>query len=169
MAVQSFDMDGEDVIKKPKSRRASSLNIYKTTAVIAQLLSYLTTLWFVEWVWPDGQPMHRYAVALVIEALLVAMKFTLFDGSGDNDGIGWAGFVIDALTNLGGALPRASAVVTFPAFAILLQVSGLYAGATTTMATIQGNAITYGGLAVGLVSAILLAVAPHKLWKRGGG
>lgn len=162
MAVQSGPLEGGVRI-----RRKRSLNIYKVTAAIAQLLSYLTTLWFVEWVWSDGQPMHRYAVALLIEAVLTAMKLTLLDGSGENDGIGWAGFVIDALTNLGGALPRASAVVTFPAFAIVLQLIGLYTGATTTLATIQGNAITYGGAVVALISAIILAVLPHQLWNRG--
>lgn len=161
MAVRSEPLEGGVRI-----RRRSGMNLYKIAAAVAQLLSYLTTLWGVEWVWPDGQPMYRYVVALLIEVSLLAMKKALFDGDGENDAVGWAGFVIDSITNLGGALPRASLVVTFPPFAVVLQAVGLYRGATATMAVVQ-HPISYGGFIIAIIGAILLAVAPHKLWQRG--
>ena len=166
MGIQTTDMrDGVEVVRRRKSGR---VNIYKLTAALAQLMSYLTTLWAVEWVWTDGQPLQRYAVALIIEAVLTAMKLTLFDGTESNDGIGWAGMLIDVLTNTGGAIVRAGAVVTFPPIAILLSVIGVYAGAVSTLVVVGGHAISYGGAVAALAGGILLAVAPHGLWKRGG-
>lgn len=166
MSVQTTDMrNGQEV--KP-ARKASGANIFKLTAAIAQLLSFLTTLWCVEWIWSDGQPLHRYAAALVIEITLVAMKLTLFNGSGRDDAVGWSGMVIDVILNTGGALPRASLLMTFPPIAVLLQIIGLYTGATYPLATIQEITISHGGGVTALLGGILLAVAPHYLWKRGG-
>lgn len=150
-----------------RRRGIGQMNIYKLTAGLAQLMSYLTTLWAVEWVWSDGQPLHRYVAAFAIELLLTAMKLTLFDGKGSNDGIGWSGMVIDVITNTGGAIMRAGMLITWAPIAILLSVIGVYDWAISVMATTNGHAITNGGAIIAVIGGILLAVAPHYLWRRG--
>ena len=98
----------------------------------------------------------QFIAAVVVEAVLVAMKSALFDKGGGNDGIGWAGFVIDALTNLGGILPRAGKVLTWPPVATLLGLLGMSAADPTVQ--------SLGGLIIALAAAILLSVLPHRRW-----
>lgn len=151
MSVTTADLkDGAPVKgRKPSTRKA--------LAAVAQAASYMTTLWAVQWVWDDGSLAAQIVAALVVEAVLVGMKSALFDKGSGNDGIGWAGFVIDALTNLGGILPRAGKVLTWPPIATLLGLLGLSAADTTVQSV--------GGLIIAGAAAILLSVLPHRLWR----
>lgn len=73
------------------------------------------------------------------------------------DAITWAGFAIDTVTNLGGILPRAALLLTWPPVAALLAVFGAN-GADPTVQTI-------GGFLIALSGGILLAILPHRLWR----
>lgn len=153
MTVKSMDLADGAPVKGRTSRPATR----KVLAAVAQAASFMTTLWAVQWVWDDGSLPAQFIAAVVVEAVLVAMKSALFDKGGGNDGIGWAGFVIDALTNLGGILPRAGKVLTWPPIATLLGLLGLSAADTTVQSV--------GGLIIAGAAAILLSVLPHRLWR----
>ena len=143
---------------------STPINKYKVAAFTLQAASYITTLWFVEWVWSDGQSLYRLAAALVVEFVLFAMKSMLFDSDGKNDAFGWAGFVLDTITNMGGFLIRAGNVITFPLFAVFFKVFGVYDALNTPLAKLDGGTVTAGGMLLALIAAILLSVGPHKLW-----
>lgn len=147
------------------AKKTRTLPLSKIGAVIAQGLSYVTTLWLIEWVWVDGDWGMRVLVALLLEVSFVALKESLFVGHGD-DRLGWIGFLVDAIINMGGALPRAGAVITFPPLAVILSIAGVYERAQSTMATLEGVPVSWGGFLVALISGIILSVAPHYLWKR---
>lgn len=157
------------VRSKPLNRSSgsSAIPFNKIMAAAAQLLSLLTTLWFVEWVWPTGQWPARLVVALVAEGILFALKSSLFRGD-DNPGMSWTGFIIDSILNMGGVLPVTSRMITFPPIAAVLGATQVLPLASGTMATMSGNAVSYGGFILAIIGGILLSVAPHYLWTHGG-
>lgn len=140
--------------------------VYRVVAVLASVFSLLTTVWAVEWVWPDGNPLHRWLAAGLVELIFFALKLTLFNGSSADDSLGWIGFILDTITNMGGILPRASAVITFPPFALVFSLFTVYDELTSQAARVNGAAITWGGIPVALIGAVILSVAPFYLWKR---
>lgn len=133
---------------------ATRINWSKFGAVGAQFLSWLTTFWAVQWVWPEGQLIWQIGVAVALEGLLVVMKTQLFNGGRPE--VGWIGLVIDAIINTGGLLPRAGRVLTFPPIATLLSMLSLNMGDT--------NTVTIGGFLLALAGGILLSALPHRLW-----
>jgi hypothetical protein len=92
-----------------------TINWRKLMAIIGQIASWFTTLWFVHWVWAGGPLPYLALIAVIAEALLVVLKERLFRG--DDPALGWAGLVIDGLINAGGILPKACRIVTFPPIA----------------------------------------------------
>lgn len=145
-----------------------SIDPNRIAAVVAGLMSLLTTVWAVEWIWPEGEALHRWVIAGVFEALLIAFKSSLFNGSAKDDSLGWAGFIIDGVINAGGIVSRTGRILTFPPIAALLTAVGLMGPASTQMAVLNGVAISWGGFILALIGGILLSVAPHFLWERGG-
>lgn len=141
--------DGKAVKPAPPIRRVM--------AVVAQLASYMTTLWAVQWIWDDGPLGYQVLAAAVVEVLLIAMKSALFNDDGGDDTIGWAGFAIDAVVNAGGVLPRAGKLLTWPPIAGLFDLFGVD-GADPTVQTV-------GSFLIAAVVGILLSVLPHRLWK----
>lgn len=142
--------------------RVLRINTYKLSAVLAQLLSYMTTYWAVEWIAEpktDQQYAIAMAVALAFEFLLVKMKSLLFDEAAENDGIGWLGFVIDAVINAGGIVTKSGRLLTWPPIAAILAAFGLNAADPRT------NAI--GGFVVALALGAMLSFLPHRLWRAG--
>lgn len=140
----------------------------RIAAVVAGLMSLLTTVWAVEWIWVEGDNLYRWGVAVLFEALLIAFKSSLFNGSAKDDSLGWAGFIIDGVINAGGIVSRTGRVLTFPPIAALLTATGLMAPLSAQMAVLNGVPISWGGFILALIGGILLSVAPHFLWKRGG-
>lgn len=133
---------------------APKVNWSKVGAAGAQFLSWLTTFWAVQWVWPEGQLLWQVVVAAALEALLVVMKTQLFNGGRPE--VGWVGLAIDAIINTGGLLPRAGRVLTFPPIAAILSMVGLNMR--------DANTITIGGFILALAGGILLSALPHRLW-----
>lgn len=151
MSGRTVTVNGERVGGK------SAPPIRKIMAVVAQLASYMTTLWAVQWIWNDGPLIGQVLIGVAVEVLLLAMKSALFNENGGDDAIGWAGFVIDALVNAGGVLPRAARLITWPPMTALLGFVGI--------STSEPGVLTIGGFLIAAITGILLSVLPHRLWK----
>jgi hypothetical protein len=67
---------------------ARAINWRKLVAIIAQIASWFTTLWFVQWIWVDGPLPFQVLTAVITEALLVVLRERLFRG--DDPALGWA-------------------------------------------------------------------------------
>jgi hypothetical protein len=141
-------------VKTEAYSRTTRVNWNKAGAVAAQIISWLTTLWAVQWVWPEGAFVWQGAVAVALEALLVVMKVQLFNGGRPE--VGWVGLGIDSVINTGGLLPRTGRVITFPPIAALLTFAGLNPNDPMT--------ILVGGFLLALAGGILLSALPHRLW-----
>ena len=132
----------------------------RLSAIIAQVLSYLTTLGAAAHVLrPTDETMWAVTagVALAFEILFMGMKETLFDGDDENNAIGWLGFGLDAVVNTGGALTFAGRILTFGPLAFMLGLFGV------NVADPVSNLI--GAFIISLVAGIALSVAPHPLWR----
>jgi hypothetical protein len=147
-------------------------------AVIAHGLSYVTTLWAVQWCAPQLELRAAGVAAYVLEFLLFAMKSALTNSAKGDDGVGWAGVGIDAVINAGGLIPYAPAILTFPPIAVLLALVGWVfglAGVSLLWAGAPFVHLPYGAgtvpislsvLNVGLAGGILLSAMPQRLWRR---
>jgi hypothetical protein len=138
------------------------INYNKLGAIIAQALSWLTTYWLVEWIAEPKTDKDRaiaVALATVIELLFILMKRLLFDKNSKNDGIGWAGLILDSLTNMGGILPKAGRLLTFPPIAALLLLFSINPKAEQTQ--------LIGSFIISAIAGVLLAIAPIRLWRAG--
>lgn len=136
--------------------RVAASPLRRAMAGVAQFASYMTTLWAVQWVWSDGQLVHQVVAALVVEALLVSMKGALWNTAAGDDVLGWVGLVVDTLTNMGGILPRAGLVLTWPPIATVLKWFGVPAADPIVQAA--------GGFLLALIGGIILSILPHRLW-----
>lgn len=146
------------------TRRAAGPGISagKIGAVITSIISWVTTYWCVLWIMqpaPDTSRAVPLAVSVVAELVLVLMKRCLFNADRSDDGIGWAGFVIDAIINAGGILPRAGRLLTFPPIAAILVAVGVN--------TADEAVNNIGAFIVAIIAGALLSVLPHRLWKSG--
>lgn len=134
----------------------------KIGAVITSIISWITTYWCVLWIMQPAADTSRavpIAVSVVAEVVLVLMKRCLFNADRSDDGIGWAGIVIDAIVNAGGILPSAGRLLTFPPIAAILTAVGIDAA--------NKDVNTIGAFLVAVVAGALLSVLPHRLWKSG--
>lgn len=157
------------------ARAASDINWRRVVAAIVQAASYITSFWFVQWVWPEGPLVAQIPIALAVEILLVVLKERLFRG--DDPALGWIGLAIDAVINTGGLLPRVCRLLTFPPIAALIaaanqasaaqRASEGTAQAAQTALVVATACTPFDGLSilVGLIGGILLSVLPHRLWR----
>jgi hypothetical protein len=143
-------------------RSGATLSPGKIGALIVGGVSWVTTYWCVLWIM-EPTPETGYATAIgvsvVAEIVLTLMKRCLFNADRSDDGIGWAGLLIDAVINAGGILPRAGKLLTFPPIAAMLLAVGVNA------ADERINSI--GAFIVAIIAGALLSVLPHRLWKSG--
>lgn len=143
-------------------RSAPDFNPGKIGALITAVISWLTTYWCVQWIMeptPETGYTLAIGVSIVVEIVLTLMKRCLFNADRSDDGIGWAGLIVDAIINAGGILPRAGRLLTFPPIAAILTVAGIDASNP------QVNAI--GAFIVAVAAGALLSVLPHRLWRSG--
>lgn len=146
----------------PIRRRVQSISYARVGAAIAAFFSWLTTYWCLAWILsPDSDKAILVIVSVALEILLMCIKGLLFDASRRNDMLGWGGFIVDSLINAGGIIPGAGRLLTWPPIAALLSIANL----DTTSAASN----TVGALVIALVGGALLSVAPHRLWRAGGG
>lgn len=151
-------------------------------AVIGHALSYLTTLWFVQWLWPGAPDLRAQgATAYVLEVLLFALKLALYSKTPEGRGVGWAGVSADALINMGGLLPYAAGILTFPPVAAMLALLGWALGLagvgldwagvpfTTLPFGTEPIAVSFSVLLVALGGGMLLSAAPQRLWRTAEG
>jgi lipid-A-disaccharide synthase-like uncharacterized protein len=138
-------------------------------AGVLQGASFFTTLWAVQWIWPEGQLSHQVFVGFIAEAALVGLKSLLFVGRRGDGVAGWIGFVIDAILNTDGLLPRADRLLTFGPIAAVLSLFGLNVSGLPMAVTITADGkpleVTIGGLLVALLGGALLSILPHRLWR----
>jgi hypothetical protein len=149
------------VTSKPM-RDGMSFNPGKVGALIAAVISWVTTYWCVLWIMQPGAGESMtipLAVSIVAELILTLMKRCLFNADRSDDGIGWAGLVVDAIINAGGILPRAGRLLTFPPVATILSVFGVSAADATVN--------NVGAFIIAIVAGALLSVLPHRLWHSG--
>lgn len=140
----------------------ASFNPGKIGAIIAGIISWITTYWCVIWIMeptPETGYTMAIGVSVVAEIILTLMKRCLFNKDKSDDGIGWAGLVVDAIINAGGILPRAGKLLTFPPIAAILTVVGVNAG--------DPKVNSIGAFIVAILAGALLSVLPHRLWKSG--
>jgi hypothetical protein len=137
----------------------SYFNGYRLSSWALHAASWLTTYWLCTWV---GEPKTNegYAVVVVISLVLEffvlhKMKKLLFDAKKSNDGIGWAGFIIDSFINLGGALPKMGRLAAWPPLAALAGTLGVD--------TTKGMGNTIAGFLIALIIGIILSIAPIRL------
>lgn len=145
-------------------------------AVIGHALSYLTTLWFVQWLPGTDDLRLQGAAAYILEVLLFALKLALYAKTPEGRGVGWAGVSADGLINMGGLLPYASAILSFPPVAVMLGLVGWLLGSlgvSLAWAGVPFVTLPFGDAAipvslsvliVALGGGILLSAAPQKLW-----
>lgn len=138
----------------PPKSKATPIPWRRVLAGAAQLASWATTFWFVQFVWPEGAAPYQALIAIAVEALFVVMKERLFRG--DDPTIGWVGFVLDAVVNAGGILPKSCRVLAFPPIAALLTAFGL---------TGACQVYSVPSVAFALLCGALLSVLPHRLWR----
>lgn len=144
-------------------------NTVHMSAIIAHAMSYLTTLWCVQWVAADLDLVTAGIAAYALEFLLFGMKSALWNAGKGDDGVGYAGVGIDALINAGGLLPRADVFLTFPPIAAVLALVGVRVGELVPFTTLpDGSPLTLAGLIAAFLGGILLSAAPHRLWRRAG-
>lgn len=135
--------------------RAQSAPWRKVVAAAAQVASFFTTLWCVQWIWSAGDLGIQVAIALVAEIGLIVLKERLF--AGDDPALGWTGLAIDAIINTGGALPISCRVMTFPPIAALLVAFGVNPAAC--------QIYSIGSVIIALAIGVLLSALPHRLWR----
>lgn len=131
------------------------------TAIIAQGLSWLTTLGAVAFVVQPGADIRRWGIATVIavvfEALFFGMKEAIFRPGCLNIGIGLAGFGADGLVNAGGVMAIALSLLTFGPVALILGVAEIDVSSP--------DARLWASAGVSLVLGLILSVLPHGLWR----
>lgn len=144
------------------SSERASFNPGKIGAAIAAGISWITTYWCVLWIM-EPKPEDGYALAIgvsiAVEIILTLMKRCLFNKDKSDDGIGWAGLIVDAVINAGGILPRAGRLLTFPPIAAILTVAGIN--------TVDPKVNSIGAFILAIIAGALLSVLPHRLWKSG--
>jgi hypothetical protein len=138
----------------PAKNNATSVNWRKLIAIIAQVASWFTTFWAVQWIWGDGPLVYQVTIAIVAECVLMICKTQLFNGSDPT--LGWAGLAIDGIINTGGLLPKACKVLTFPPIAAFGAAFGGTAATCTTFAI--------PSVILALVFGLALSALPHRLW-----
>lgn len=131
-----------------------TINWRKLVAIVAQIASWFTTLWFVQWIWADGPLPYQALIAVIAEALLAVLKERLFRG--DDPALGWVGLLVDGIINAGGILPKACRIATFPPIAAIGAAFGSV-GACTVYSPLS--------VALALLGGALLSVLPHRLWR----
>jgi hypothetical protein len=152
--------------------RFHEYNAMHAGSVIAYAMSYVTTLWAVQWVTPGWRLQDQSVAAVLVEYLFFALKTSLSFGVG---GVGWVGVALDSVTNMGGILPAAPRVLSWPPIAIVVALVRSLLGklgvptpndAVLDTFTVGGAplVVTYGGLSVSLAGGILLSAAGHRMW-----
>jgi hypothetical protein len=150
------------VTSTPTNSKGVTFNPGKVGALLTACISWLTTYWCVVWVMepkPDTGYTAVIVVSVIVEIILTLMKRCLFNADKSDDGIGWAGLIVDAVINAGGILPRAGRLLTFPPIAAILTVVGIDATKP------EINSI--GAFILAIIAGALLSVLPHRLWKSG--
>jgi len=140
----------------------ATFNPGKIGAIVTAIISWVTTYWCVLWIMeptPEQGYTMAIGVSIVVELVLTLMKRCLFNKDKSDDGIGWAGLIVDAVINAGGILPRAGKFLTFPPIAAILTVAGIDA----TLPKVN----SIGAFIVAMIAGALLSVLPHRLWKSG--
>jgi hypothetical protein len=132
----------------------ASVNGRKIIAVVAQVASWFTTFWAVQWIWADGPLAYQVGLAVVAECALIICKSQLFNGSDPT--LGWAGLAVDGIINTGGLLPKACKVLTFPPIAAIGAAFSANAVACTTFSV--------ESVILALVFGLGLSALPHRLW-----
>ncbi len=153
MAVRSEPLTSKD--------GGIKFNPGKIGALITAAISWLTTYWCVAWIMqPEpGKYTLVIVVSIVTEIVLTLMKRCLFNNDHSDDGIGWAGIIVDTIINAGGILPRAGRLLTFPPIAAILAVVGVGADNPSVQ--------NIGGFIIAIIAGALLSVLPHRLWGSG--
>lgn len=178
MAVRAAELkDGQVARKSGAPLLFGRYTTLHMGAVIAHALSYLTTLWFVQWVWADGALSYQGVIAYGLELLLFAFKTALWSDTPEGRGVGWAGVSFDGLINMGGLVPYAPAILTFPPVAIVLAFVGWALGGVGVSLAWFGAPfvqLPYNGAPIGISASvllvalgggILLSAAPQRLWR----
>jgi len=151
-----------NVRSEPLGKHGASFSPGKIGALITAAISWLTTYWCVLWVMeptPEAGYTLAIGVSIVAEVVLTLMKRCLFNADRSDDGIGWAGLIVDAVINAGGILPRAGKLLTFPPIAAILVAVGVNAN--------DPKINSIGAFLVAIAAGALLSVLPHRLWKSG--
>jgi hypothetical protein len=140
----------------------SAVNPYRLGSVVTQVISWLTTFWFCEWVAqpPDDRAWWFVVLSSVlIEYILVQLKRLLHDRKKSHTGLGVTGILIDTILNTGGLFDKAGRVLTFPPIAAVL----LFARINIYNSTIN----QVGAFVVALIAGFILSLAPIQLWNAG--
>ncbi len=145
--------------KEAKRRTGSYFHSYRLGAWATHAASWLTTYWLCEWV-GDPKTDEGRAVVIVISVILEffvlhKMKKLLFDEKKSNDGIGWAGFIIDSIVNAGGAFPKMGRLAAWPPLAALVSAFGVD--------TTKGSGQAIAAFVLALIGGIILSIIPIRL------
>lgn len=134
-------------------------------ALIAQALSYLTTLGAAAFFVQPGQDLRRWGaaigVAIAFEALFFGMKESMFQPGGLNKVIGAIGFLADGVINAGGIMAIALGILTFGPIALILGVAEVDISSP--------DAILLASAGLSLVLGLVLSLLPHGLWRQTTG
>lgn len=130
--------------------RTVKIDGQKVAAGLVQIGSYVTTWLFIRAIGFAG--IEGFAIALIVEFVLIAGKFNFLHGRGN--GVGAIAILIDSLLNAGGIFPYVQKFDNTPTW-IMLQ-SALH---------LEGKMSNISALIIALLFGFLLSALPSWLWR----
>lgn len=130
--------------------RNVTINGRKVGAALAQVLSFVTTWMCIHALGFDG--VVGFFIALGLEFLLLAAKFSFLNGRGEV--MGFSAVLIDTVLNAGGMYPYIANIDRTPAWAMFTQALQL-----------EGTARPLAVLIFSLAFGFLLSAIPTWLWR----
>lgn len=143
-------------LRTAQPREPVRINLYRIGAVVAQILSFLTTYAFIAAVLQGATGLTVFLVGLGVELLLSLAKSAMFKASARDGAVGWAAIAFDSLLNAGGLWPISKNIGSTPTAKMIAEWLGL----TTD---VSGTAAVVIALALGF----LLSILPWYLWRAG--
>lgn len=137
-------------------REPIRINLYRIGAVIAQVLSFVTTYAFIVAVMKGATGLTIFLIAVGVELVLSLAKSAMFKGRARDGAVGWSAIGFDSLLNAGGLYPIAKNIGDTPSAKMLAEWLGLTTDVSATAAVI-----------IALVLGFLLSILPWYLWRAG--
>jgi hypothetical protein len=143
-------------IRTVRDREPVRINLYRIGAVVAQVLSFLTTYAFIVAVLKGATGLTAFLVSVGVELLLSLAKSAMFKARARDGAVGWAAIGFDSLLNAGGLWPIAKNIGGTPTATMIAEWLGFSTDVSNTSAVV-----------IALALGFLLSILPWYLWRAG--